>query len=194
MDFDVVSVSDVGEYYSAQCVTKHSKTYIDPSTVYVRVNNVTADVIRVRLLEGQEVLIPKGIKTEVYVEDLIVRNVDDPIQNLKNVVLSRARNELSTQIMAFSGFIFFEMMTANNILHSYGYHITQENREEKYLEIISSGEEDIIIALEKYLSAYDRINLPYSLYKKVVELEDALVESETEEDVMEAERNYKSRA
>lgn len=192
MDFDVVSVNDMGEYYLVKYVTKHSKTYIEPSSLYVRVNNITSIKIQEELNKGNNILIPKNIETEVFVENLIIQEVDE-VENLKNIILSRARNELSTQFMAFSGFIFFEMMTANNILNSHGYYITESNREEKYLEIITSGNEDVIIALEKYLSAYDKISLPYSLYKKIVDLEDMLSQSENIKDVMEAEYQYKLR-
>lgn len=46
-----------------------------------------------------------------------------------------------------------------NILISQGYIITDENQEEKYIEIINKGDEALINTLSEYLDAKDTLNL-----------------------------------
>jgi chromatin segregation and condensation protein Rec8/ScpA/Scc1 (kleisin family) len=45
----------------------------------------------------------------------------------------------------------------NNDLANAGYFITNENREEKYLEILETGDEKLISKLEDYLNYKDEI-------------------------------------
>ena len=62
----------------------------------------------------------------------------------------------STQLFPLA---LFQYMKANNELAAAGYVITDSNREEKYLEIISNGDVQLIDALAAFLDAQDEMNV-----------------------------------
>lgn len=53
-----------------------------------------------------------------------------------------------------------------NKLVTKGYFITEENREEKFLEILETEDEELISILEKYLSMYDYLYSEYNLFMR----------------------------
>jgi hypothetical protein len=54
-------------------------------------------------------------------------------------------------------------------LASKGYFITDTNREEKYIEILNSGDANLLDLLEKYLSIYDEFKVTRNKFIKYVE-------------------------
>lgn len=61
-------------------------------------------------------------------------------------------------------FDFFEFNVLNNKLIDAGYVITDDNREAKYLEIINTGNPDLINDLDAYLEVKDRISISVHNY------------------------------
>jgi hypothetical protein len=53
-----------------------------------------------------------------------------------------------------------------NKLVSKGYFITEDNREEKFLEILETEDEELINILEKYLAMYDYLYGAYNLFMR----------------------------
>lgn len=51
-----------------------------------------------------------------------------------------------------------DMIRTHDILASYGYFITDENREEKYIDILEKDDPKLLDALEKYINYLDTYN------------------------------------
>ena len=74
-------------------------------------------------------------------------------------------------------------MVSFSVLAAAGHFINADNREEKYLEIINTGDTDLISALEEYLDAYDAITPILSMWNDVKQFETDLEAATTEEEV-----------
>lgn len=189
MVYDVADVNDCGEYYSINFITKNTGQFLREGSTYFPVSNVVAEEATKAVQEGKIVTFPKGLKTEVTISDLSIQDVDG-LKLKQNLAIVRKRNELSAAISPLNGFDFFNFFMCNNILASNGYFITNGNREEKYIEIINTGNQELIMALEEYLTSIDRMNIPNYQYKKFKKFEEDVLMCESEEEVEELLRNY----
>ena len=137
------------------------------------------------LLEGSnEVSYPKGV-TPVDSGDLSISPMD-----ALTVHKARTRTmgkHLLKQYCDFTLlFDFFKFHVLNNKLVDAGYVITDENRESKYVEIINSGVQDIIDALEEYLEVRDRIAIHEHQYDDFITFKEN-VNSAADTDAVDAE-------
>ncbi len=105
----------------------------------------------------------------------------DDLNAAKSAALGEARNLMVGRMSFEFYFDFFEMLKSNNELMSAGYFITDENREQKYLEIVNSDNADLLNLLKKYLEVYDRINahiFHYGHYQKLKQALDGITSLE----------------
>lgn len=68
--------------------------------------------------------------------------------------------------------VFAQMIQNHDYLASHGYFITEDNREDKYIEILEKDDPKLLDALEKYIGFLDSMqNLEHSIdvYKETVE-------------------------
>ena len=79
----------------------------------------------------------------------------------------------------------YDKSILNNDLINAGYSITNENREEKYLQILETGDEKLISKLEDYLNYKDEIEKVAHLERKFSKFKDNVLSSSTVEDVTE---------
>ncbi len=80
-------------------------------------------------------------------------------------------------------FEMYNMMLINNELGANGYFITKENREEVYMDIISSGDKEQITLLKEYLEYRDRIQPMNVYYNKLKDFKKELPNLNTVEEV-----------
>jgi hypothetical protein len=85
-------------------------------------------------------------------------------------VKSKSRGIIGDDLLIFTLLDFMSFMMLNNKFASKGIFITSENREEKYIEMIESGEEDLINSLEEYINLLDKIKLLEEKKKEVDEI------------------------
>jgi hypothetical protein len=78
--------------------------------------------------------------------------------------ITQGKEYLSTRIGIPEVFEFVEFIILNNYLIEKGYVITDENRHEKYLEIVETGDLDLIEKLESFLESRDSIMTKYSWF------------------------------
>jgi hypothetical protein len=109
----------------------------------------------------KDVLPTKEVKFESNTPNLtqtslIIENVDQK-EMFRMSQVARMRNALSSRIDVFTMFDFFTFNVQATALAASGYFITDDNREEKYLDIVNSGDESLIAALGSYLASYDRL-------------------------------------
>lgn len=140
------------------------------------VNTAVFDAIKGNLAAGKTVRMPKNI-TELTPSDLII---DNGLSEL-TIAKMNARAKLDSIINKYAGSVhnmyFFDFSVLNNTLLTKGYYITEENKEEKYLEILQTADESLIKLLQDYLESLAKISEYYALHKaykqSILAIEDA---------------------
>ena len=117
--------------------------------------------------------------------------MSEAVDQAKSSALGEARNLLGQRMDFEFTFDFFEMLLANNQLQAEGHVITNENREEKYLEIVNSGNDALLDILRMFLDTYDRIGVHLAYYSQYKVLKKSLETAASVEDVNAALEEYK---
>lgn len=108
---------------------------------------------------------------------------DIPNTDIKRVQAVRlARVQLESITDAFELIDYVNYIDANNILSSNGFFITDENREEMYLNILEADNESLIDALEEFLTIKDKLTVVKSAKRKYDEIVER-VHNTTEDDI-----------
>jgi len=108
----------------------------------------------------------------------------DTLQGYKNNCLGSYKYFYLDKHISYDFFIItYEYMTIGNILAANGYYITEQNREEKYLEILNSGDGVLIAYLESYLEILDDIKEQQTFVDNFIAIRRELKEAATIEEV-----------
>lgn len=110
---------------------------------------------------------------------------EDRLEAIKTKAI-RMMNELISNQMMISNFELFHFFKLNHYLESKGYFITDENREEKYLEVINSGDEKALEVLSEYLDSLDEFNAIDDAYSKYNEYKTVVKSATSEKEIMDA--------
>ena len=123
------------------------------------INNITAQLIENSFAKKEKVYFAKNCESiELMPYDLVYGADVEDIKTVQNKYLTEARHYVSHQQALVTGIMMFDFICINNELISEGYVITSKNREEKYIEILETGEEELVDKLERYLNAHDTVN------------------------------------
>lgn len=74
-------------------------------------------------------------------------------------IKTKARGIFGDDLLTFTLIDFVTFMQLNNKFASKGIFITEDNKEEKYIEIIETCDEDLISDLEKYIFLLDSLKV-----------------------------------
>ncbi|MFG1493373.1 hypothetical protein [Halobacteriovorax sp. ZH4_bin.1] len=166
--YDVASVEDRGSHWYVTNVFPHTLDPIERQEKLLNLSAVSASIIKHALTEGIEVRIVKPIEyNEVMPHEIKLISGDSSDYNFaRESAIKKARMVVTQDLASISGYTFYGYMCLNNELCDKGYFITSENRESKYLEILETGNEDLIQKLEDYLNMRDQIERVSALNKK----------------------------
>lgn len=83
---------------------------------------------------------------------------DIPIKDSYRVkIIKDAKRKLESLVQMYDMIDYIEYIDTNNELGERGIFITHSNREDKYLEILETGDDSLIDMLEKYLNIKDKL-------------------------------------
>ena len=85
-----------------------------------------------------------------------------------------------------SNFELYHFFKLNHYLESKGFFITDENREEKYLEVINSGDAEALEKLSEYLDSLDEFNAIDDIYMRYKEFKDKVKVAKNEQEIKDA--------
>jgi hypothetical protein len=139
-DFELLLVKDIGNSYELIGVTYSTALHVDPSLTTLKATMLTIQKAKQYLKEGINIIIPKVTKfSEVQLDELIISN-EDEISKLKRCVINEINARMHQSIIGVS--LIDAMTYMNNYLKllNMGYCITDENREDKYFEIIEQSQ------------------------------------------------------
>jgi hypothetical protein len=187
--YELAMVVDCGTHWKVTNVTKNTlDNLVNNDEKLLKLSYVSYKKIEEALLANKTVHINKNMMTdEVLPFEVNVKDVssEDPLRMSKEHNLAKVRMLVTPDLSKIAGLTLYGFMVLNNDLINAGYAITNENREEKYLQILETGDEKLISKLEDYLNYKDEIEKVAHLERKFSKFKDAVLSSSTVEDVTE---------
>lgn len=98
-------------------------------------------------------------------------------------VKTKVRGILGDDLLTFTLLDFVTFMQLNNGFAAKGIFINEKNKEEKYIEIIETGDENLIQDLEQYIMLLDNIKLIQKKKEEYCEVIDNLKHIQNYDDV-----------
>ena len=195
--YDLAIVQDRGTHWVVTNVTKNTlDNRADREESYLKLNSATFEIIKTaigsnKIAKIQKTLVADEVMPwEVEVIDL---GESDPLQESRNAAITKVRMLVTPELSKASGLAMYGFIVLNNDLASAGYFITNENREEKYLEILETGDEKLIAKLEDYLNYKDEIEAVAQLERKFSAFRNEIRTAATAEEVKKIEERFLER-
>jgi hypothetical protein len=195
--YDLAIVQDRGTHWVVTNVTKNTiDSLADREESLLKLNSAAYEIIKAgissnKLVKIQKTLVANEVMPwEVEVVDL---GESDPLQEAKSASLTKIRMLVTPDIAKASSLALYGFIVLNNDLASRGYFITNENREEKYLEILETADEKLIQKLEDYLNYKDEIEAVAQLERKFSAFRNEIRTAPTAEEVKKIEERFLER-
>jgi hypothetical protein len=193
--YDLAVVEDRGAYWRVNNVVQNTMDNLaDKNEKVLKLSFLSHQMIRDAILAGKAVHIPKAAlrSVEVLPGDFEVIELanEDELQATKRASIVKVRMLVQPILSKISGFALYGFITLNNDLSAGGYFITNENREEKYLAILETGDEKLIAKLEDYLNYKDELEDIASLERKFAKYQKEMKNLTTLEDVKNLEDRF----
>ena len=195
--YDLAIVQDRGTHWVVTNVTKNTlDNRADREESYLKLNSATFEIIKTaigsnKIAKIQKTLVADEVMPwEVEVIDL---GESDPLQESRKAATTKVRMLITPELSKASGLAMYGFIVLNNDLASAGYFITNENREEKYLEILETGDEKLIAKLEDYLNYKDEIEAVAQLERKFSAFKNDIRTAATAEEVKKIEERFLER-
>jgi len=151
----------VNFYLKDQVYVLPGKKYFDfPDEYFFKLRN---DVVMGKKITIKKALLDNG---DYSIDDFVEREVSD-FEKEKYALMCSERSKISGLAMATSFFEIYEFIAVTGMLASQGLFLTDENREETYLNIINTGNEELINALERYLEIKDSMDTLVAQYRQI---------------------------
>jgi hypothetical protein len=195
--YELAVVEDRGPYWQVTNVTKNTLDNLaNREEKLLKLSYMSYVQIEDALMNKKVVRIKKSMMTdEVLPGEFEVINLEetDFLQEVRNATISKIRMLVTPDLAKISGFALYGFIILNNDLSSAGYFITNENREEKYLEILETGNEKLIQKLEDYLNYKDEIEAIAQLERKFAAFRSEVRTAATPEEIEEIEQRFLER-
>jgi len=155
-----------------------------PEGEYVNIDNITVAKLNSELVDKNIVKVkPSSLKKKLLnIDDFIIEevsNLEKKRQNYRHKIMSNITDILG-KISAFDLFEYLEIFSS---FFDKGIVITDQNREEKYLEILNIGDEILLEHLEKFLEIKDRVRPISNTYKNTQAALSRIREADSEEEL-----------
>jgi hypothetical protein len=189
-------ISEYGSYYQVTNVFLEEVKYILPHAKYVALSNHVALALKNQLNQGNQITIEKKLVDEPQSPDIPLEhfNIKQPetLDEKKSELKSKVNQRISAYTALLSGLDLYQFFVVFTKLHSLGYEVLNEQKkEETFLEIINTGNEDLITDLEIFLELKDRFDNILKKYKGIKDYFREIDESETEEELNEVNEGWK---
>jgi len=166
-------IHDIGAKYQITGTRLENDDFAVDSDLYFEVKSVDFfEFVKELVMGNNTVTYPKTI-SPASEEDLLI----SPLKDL-DIHKARARTKGKHILKGFTDFTilfdFFSFQVDNNWLISNGYFITDANREEKYLQVINTGDQVAIDTLERYLGSLDKLSVYKHTHDNFLEFKEAV--------------------
>jgi predicted DNA-binding transcriptional regulator len=157
--YEVAIVEDLGEFYGVKGVfNSEDDLTLKENEKIVNLSFVAYTIIKNKILSNENIYINKHmVSNEVLPFEVLILDGEPGIENIREASIVKIRTLINPVITKVSGLALYGFMVLNNELVSKGWYFYDGNREEKYLEILETGDEKLINKLEEYLNYKDEI-------------------------------------
>jgi hypothetical protein len=179
-------VGNTGKYFVGNVLFEEQK-FLSIQKVFVPISPEVGLQIRETLGTGAEVLLTKDQVENpgdlTYDDFEVISHSDFEVEKRKAIF--EIRNKISYSTATISALDLYGFHSLYSSLLSRGYNISDENREEKYLEIINTGDEELLKLLEDYIEVKDGIDATAKMYQLLkqylLELEETTTQDELDQ-------------
>lgn len=189
-------LSEVGEVYHVNNIILTEAKFVLPSAKYVALPNTVAITLKYQLNQGKLISIKKELVDNPVSKDIPLAHfkVTEPkdLDMKKSAAKAKVHQRISAYTALLSAFDIFEFFTITGKLHSLGFEIFNEpKREEVYLSIIETGNEDLISDLERFLEIKDVFDRMMKKHRNLKQYFREIDDCDTEEELNEIVNNSK---
>jgi len=184
-------IEDQGSYNKITDVTVKQEGFEVDEELYKETTSIELWQFVQELLTNNDVKYDSSITEELTKVDIIQTSYG-PLKVDQLHAIADAKRKLLMRVNPVSIYKFVKLMLLNNQLADAGYFITDENREEKYLDIVNTGEATLISLLESYLEIRDSIKQETYWYEQYILHEEAINNAETLEEIDSIQLTYNS--
>jgi hypothetical protein len=164
----------------------NSSTTLAPKGDYAPIDSMDTVIINNAIISRKVVKIINmdKVKEEIPLtsEDFEITELT-PFEKKRNNYRDKINNSISHTLASINALDTFEYLETFSAFLDRGIVITEKNREEKYLEVINTGDEWMIEHLERYLDIKDRVRPLSNFYKNATAALKRLRKAEAEEEV-----------
>lgn len=160
-------IGGTGKYHIRNIIFTE-QTLLEPGKQFMSIAPNLGINVRELIAAGHDVLIDESqlSNTSLTLDNLEVIQNDD-FKQAKRLEIFRLKNKFSYSMTMISALDFFAFYTSFSELLIRGYNINDNNRDEKYLEIVDTGDDDLITLLQTYVESSDKINTLHLLHKNI---------------------------
>jgi hypothetical protein len=221
-DFELLLVKDASDFYELVGITYSTSLSVDSSLKTLKASLISIQKAKEYLKNGINVTIPKVLKfSEVQPDELIVKT-EDKLSIIKRCALNEINARMHQSIIGVS------LVDAMNFMNNYlkllnkGFYITDENREDKYFEIIEQAQsieepepltenytfedeqryienkkdydnaQNTLSILENYLNAYDNLTKIQNICNILNESKEKIDSAASKDEILKIKEEYLS--
>lgn len=186
-DFELLLVKDCESKWLIQGITYSNALLANPTLLTLKASYLTIQYVKQLLHEGKTIYVSKNTDfPEILISDLVITETDG-LQLEKNIAINNICGLMHSNIIGICVIDAMDFLQTYIQLINAGIFITDENREDKYLEIIEKSQlidepeplakdasfedeqkyisakqefdnaQNNLVVLEKYLNAYDKL-------------------------------------
>jgi len=220
---ELLNVKKCGYYWKVLNIHNSEVNQTSSNEVLLRASRNTIDLVDKELKSGNLVFIPLRISSsEVGAEDLFIATPQTTLTTLKNIALREISNLMDRNIFGVSVIDSMDYINSAMDLMNNGIFITEDNREDKYLEIIEASQSNMepeplkegasfeeerqymdelskhkiaqhnLATLEKYLNALDKLSKIKFVDNLLNTYKAKVSECESEDKIIETIKEYQN--
>ena len=140
-NFELLLAKDKGNFWEVVGITYSNAMLVEPDCSMLRATLFTIEACKKALAEGKRITLSKVQEySEVQLSDLVIEEIDD-IQRAKIMAINEVSARMHQTLISISVIDLMDYLNNYVSLLNAGYFITDQNREDKYFEVIEASQE-----------------------------------------------------
>lgn len=181
-------ISELGTVYVVTNIILSEAKYILPNAKYLTLPNDVALTLKNQLNQGKLISIKKELadnpaSKDIPITDFVVEDTKT-LDQKKSAAKAKVQQRVSAYTSLLTAFDLFEFWIISNKLVAMGFNVMNEaEKEEVYLRIINTGDENLISDLERFLEVKDIFDTMMKKYRGLKQYFKEIDDCDTEEEL-----------
>lgn len=187
-------LGEFGNFYQVNNIILSEAKYVLPNAKYIALPNEVALKLKNELNQGKVITIEKEFadnpkSNDIPIEHFTIKKAET-VDQMKAAAKSKVNQRVSTYTAMLTGFDILQFWMIAGKLTSNGYNVmNEEGKEEVFLSIINTGNEDLISDLEKFLEVKDIFDNMMRKYRGLKQYIREIDDCDTEEEIEDVVKN-----